>query len=553
MSDLDEELRPSSRERMNRARGLRSGTLRWAWATLTSMRTALLLLLLLGVAAIPGSLLPQRPVNPFDVAQYVVENPTAAEWLDRFGFFDVFGSAWFAAIYLLLFISLIGCIIPRCRVYFDALRAEPGALPRRLSRFPGHAGGTTAASGTEVLDEAEKYLRSTGYRVRREDAGLSAEKGYVREAGNLVFHLSLIAVLVGLAWGSLFGYRGTAIVVEGQAFSNTLTQYDEFSAGIGFRPEYLAAFTVALDAFEAEFELGPVQRGAARMFRADVSVSRPGEAPQQKVLEVNAPLSIDGTDVHLLGHGYAPVVTVRDGNGDVAYAGPVVFLPADANFTSNGVIKAPDARPERLAFEGVFLPSAVIDDQGMRSVFPDVWNPQLFINVWAGQPKAETGAPENIFVLDTEGLTQLMSENGQPVRAGLEPGSSFDLPDGLGTISFDGLQRWTKLQVSTTPGGWFVLASVLLAIAGLSVSLTIRPRRLYVRVGAGSPTEVEVAGLDRVDGRVGLDKEVAALAAACGLPAGSPAGQPGRDWEPSGADATLTDDPASTDPSKEHE
>ena len=229
--DLEPEAEPTGRQLMNRARGLRWGTLRWGWATLTSMRTALLLLLLLGLAAIPGSLLPQRPTNPFGVAQYLADNPDTGAWLDRLGLFDVFGSAWFAAVYLLLFVSLIGCIIPRCRVYFDALRAEPGVLPRRLSRFPDHAAGSVTVGRAEVLDAGTAHLRRAGYRVRREADGLSAEKGYLREAGNLVFHLSLIAVLAGLAWGSVFSYRGTAIVVEGQAFSNTLTQYDEFTAG----------------------------------------------------------------------------------------------------------------------------------------------------------------------------------------------------------------------------------------------------------------------------------------------------------------------------------
>ncbi len=528
---------------MNRARGLRFGTLRWAWATLTSMRTALFLLLLLGLAAIPGSLLPQRPSNPFGVAQYLQDNPGSGPWLDRLGLFDVFGSAWFSAVYLLLFVSLIGCIIPRCRVYFEALRAEPGVLPRRLSRFPDHLAGTSAGPAPQVLDAAAGHLQKAGYRVRREAAGISAEKGYLREAGNLVFHLSLIAVLAGLAWGSVFSYRGTAIVVEGQAFSNTLTQYDEFTAGIGFRPEHLTPLTLGLDSFEVRFETGPVQRGAARMFRAHVRVSRPGEPATRQVLEVNSPLSVDGTDIHLLGHGYAPVVTVRDGNGEVAFSGPVVFLPADANFTSNGVIKAPDARPERLAFEGIFLPSAVVDEDGMRSVFPDAWNPQLLVNVWAGPPRVETGAPENIYVLDREGLTQLIRPDGEPVRAGLEPQASYDLPDGKGSISFDGLRRWTKLQISTTPGGWFVLASVLAAIAGLSISLTVRPRRLYLRVTGEAQTTVEVAGLDRVDGRPGLPEAVAALATAAGVKTGDHPEATGAGEPDPEADGTLTDDP----------
>ncbi len=542
----------SGRERMNRARGLRSGTLHWAWATLTSMRTALALLLLLGIAAIPGSLLPQRPTNAFGVASYLTDHPDIGPWLDRLGFFDVFGSVWFSAIYLLLFISLIGCIIPRCAVYYRALRAEPGPVPGRLARFPGYRRGVVEQPASDVLAAAEAHLRAARYRVRVDSGTVSAERGYAREAGNLVFHLALVAVLIGLAIGSLFGYRGTAIVVEGQAFSDTLTQFDDFSAGVAFAPSHLPAFTVGLDSFEVQFETGPVQTGAARLFRAHVTVSEPGRPSQQRVLEVNAPLSIGGADVHLLGHGYAPVVTVRDANGDVAYSGPVVFLPADGNFLSNGVIKAPDARPERLYFESVFLPTAVVDSQGMRSVFPDALRPQLLVNVWAGPPKTETGAPENVYVLDKTGLTQLKRADGQPVRASLEPGTSFDLPDGKGSVTFDGLRRWTKLQISSSPGGWAVLGSVLAAIAGLTVSLLLRPRRLFVRVRRrdDASTVVEVAGLDRVDGRPGLPEAVANLATSCGLPLvtaasdGDPVATGGPEgFEPGVAEGTLAPDP----------
>lgn len=521
---------PAGRERMNRAGGVPSGTLRWAWATLTSMRTALLLLLLLGVAAIPGSILPQRPVNPFGVSDYLKANPAVGPWLDRLGFFDVFGSVWFAAIYLLLFISLVGCIIPRCVAYAQALQAQPSAVPRRLARFPEHSEGAVPRPSAEVLDAGERHLRQAGYRVAREERGLSAERGYAREAGNLIFHLSLVVLLSGLAWGSLFSFRGTAIVVEGQAFSNTLTQYDEFHSGVGFSANQLVPFTVALDDFEVQFETGPTQRGAARLFRAHVTVVRPGQAGAAKLLEVNAPLAIDDTSVHLLGHGYAPVVTVRDGNGDVAFSGPVVFLPQDSNFTSHGVIKAPDARPERLAFEAVFLPSAVADPvNGLTSVFPDAWNPQLLLNAWAGQPKPETGAPENLYVLNTAGLTQLTKLNGDPLRSGLEIGTTFTLPDGRGSVTFDGLRRWTKLQVSATPGGWVVLGSVLVGILGITVSLLVRPRRLFLRVSDSELTVVEVAGVDRVDGRPGLGEAVTRLARAVGL---EPA-------EPSDGEATL--------------
>jgi len=61
------------------------------------------------VAAIPGSVLPQRAVNPENVAKYFTKHPQLAPFLDRFGGFDVFASVWFASIYLLLFTSLVGC------------------------------------------------------------------------------------------------------------------------------------------------------------------------------------------------------------------------------------------------------------------------------------------------------------------------------------------------------------------------------------------------------------------------------------------------------------
>jgi len=109
---------------------MRSARAFWRW--LTSMRTALILLLLLAVAAIPGSVWPQRNLNPEKVTAYLVEHPQSGPWLERLWFFDVYASPWFSAIYLLLFISLIGCVVPRLSVYVKGLRARPPKPPRNL-------------------------------------------------------------------------------------------------------------------------------------------------------------------------------------------------------------------------------------------------------------------------------------------------------------------------------------------------------------------------------------------------------------------------------------
>src|SRR5215207_10813176 len=129
----------------NRAVSRLLAPIRNTWRTLTSMGTALVLLFLLALGAIPGALLPQRSLNEFKVEQYIAEHPTIGPWLDRLQAFEVFSSFWFTAIYALLFISLVGCLTPRLAEHVRSMRATPVAAPRNLARLPKHQ--TLVAAG----------------------------------------------------------------------------------------------------------------------------------------------------------------------------------------------------------------------------------------------------------------------------------------------------------------------------------------------------------------------------------------------------------------------
>jgi len=477
------------------------------------MRTALLLLLLLALAAVPGSLVPQSAVDPLAVASFVDRHPELAPWFDRLGMFAVYSSPWFSAVYLLLMVSLVGCIIPRTAVYARALRARPPAAPRNFERLPASASYVTDLPVNEVLDRGRRVLRAQHYRVDVDDGSVRAQRGYLREAGNLLFHICLVVVLVGVAVGSLLGYRGGVIVAEGEGFSNTLSQYDEFSAGALFDVADLPGFTLRLDSFLAEFQTGGPQRGAPREFRASGTYTpEPGAAEQPFRIEVNHPLEIEGTSIFLVGQGYAPVITVRDGQGDIAFSGPVPFLPADPSYTSNGVVKVTGAQPEQLGFEGFFLPTAVFDADGAPvSAFPDAANPVLGLFAFHGDLGLDEGEPQSVYVLDRAELTQFVEADGKPLRLLLQPGARARLPDGMGSISFDDLRQFARLQISASPGKEVPLLAGVLAIAGLVMSLTIRPRRAWVRARReDGRTVVEVARLDRVSG-ADLGSDVAAL------------------------------------------
>lgn len=486
--------------------------LRILWRQLTSMRTALVLLFALAVAAVPGSLLPQRGVAPIRVKDFLAAHPRLGPVYDSLGLFAVYTSAWFSAIYLLLLVSLIGCILPRLASYTRALRSPPPKTPRNLVRLPVYAAADLAEEDHTVLDRAADQLRRHRYRIRRDGDAVAAERGYLREAGNLVFHLSVVALLLGVTLNALLQFRGNVVVVAGQGFSNNLTQYDDVTAGAWFSEARMPPFSVTVDRFDAAFEKGPVQRGAARLFRAELQVAdQPGAALRPVRLEVNRPLIVADTKVHLIGHGYAPRVTVTDGSGQVAFSGPVVFLPQDGNFTSAGVIKAPDARPDRLAFQAIFVPTSAVG-QPPRSLFPDALVPALYLNAFAGPPQIETGIPENVYALDQAGLTQLRNADATAVAVRMEPGQSFTLPDGKGSIRFDGWTRWVKLQVSSTPGLPLVIGAIIAAIAGLWLSLFVRPRRVWVRmVAVGDVPRLEIGALDRAGARPGLAADVKQL------------------------------------------
>ena len=499
------------------------GWLRWAWRQLTSMRVALLLLMLLAVAAVPGSVLPQRPQDPARVAEYLADHPTTGQWLDRVGAFDVYASVWFSAIYLLLFVSLVGCIVPRTRAHLGALRARPPRTPRRFDRFPARTGFTTASSPAEVGDAAAAALRGrhrflprfrVDVRPEGDGVAVAAERGYLRESGNLVFHLALVGLLVSVGTGSFLHYRGQAIVLEGRGFANAVVDYDTFESGSGFDPSSLVPFSLTLDAFTSQFDPETL---ASRYFRADVTVREPDGTERADSIRVNHPLEAGGAKVYLQGNGYAPELTVRDSAGQVAFSGAVPFLPEDEVYTSRGVVKVPDVSTgPQIGMIGYLLPTAVEAAPGLwSSSDPQPLDPLLVLTVYAGDLGLDDGIPQNVYQLDEAGLEQAVDDAGDPVTLYVRPGETVELPDGLGELTYTATPRFVALDLRHDPTLPFVLVFSLLALTGLAVSLFTPRRRVWLRAAPGPDgrTVVDAAALARGDD-IGLQGELDAVVAA---------------------------------------
>lgn len=502
----------------DRVRPGRGAAVRRSWRQLTSMRTALLLLFLLAVAAVPGSVLPQRGLNPLLVADYFRAHPRLSPWLDRLSLFDVFGAPWFAAIYLLLFISLIGCLLARIRLHGKALLGQPPAVPRHLNRLAHSASHELDTTPEEAAAAIRRLLRRGRWRVVARDepdgtVGVSAEKGYLRETGNLLFHLALVALLTGIAAGALFGWSATILLSEGAGFCDSVNQYDSFQQGRLVGSSGLPPLCVQLDSFTAAYQADTSQ---PRDFLARIRFGNGNGNPAKPyALRVNHPLRRDGLRLYLLGHGFTPLLTVRDGSGQT-FRMRAPFLPNDANLSSTGAVKLPDARPRQIGIDGSFVPTLdPTDPYGIRSLSARPFNPALGMRIYEGDLGLDTGAPQSVYSLDPgqiagKRLSLTRLADGQPARVLLRPGQFVRLHDGT-TVRFDGYAQWANLRVAHDPGQLLVLAAATAMVAGLLLSLTVRRRRIWFRCsppaasahdGAASAnphTVVTVGGLTRHD------------------------------------------------------
>ncbi|MFG3048896.1 cytochrome c biogenesis protein ResB [Streptomyces sp. NPDC048241] len=495
------------------------GWARWFWRQLTSMRVALLLLLLLSLGAIPGSLIPQTGADASKVEAFRAAHTTIAPVYDKLGLFHVYSSVWFSAIYILLFVSLIGCIVPRTWQFIGQLRGRPPGAPRRLDRLPAYTTWRTTADPEQVRADALALLKKRRFRAHTAGDAVAAEKGYLRELGNLAFHIALIVLLVAFASGQLFKSDGTKLVVEGDGFSNALPMYDDFKSGSLFHNDDLVPFSFDLKDFKGTYEVSGPNRGTPRTFEAKIDYSEGAYGKSRsKLVQVNQPLKIDDAKVYLVSHGYAPVITVRDGKGKVVYEDAVPLLPLDGNVTSQGVVKVMDGYhdakgvKEQLGIRAFFLPTYG-GGANVLSQFPALLNPVLNLEPYHGDLGVDA-MPQSVYQLDKKHMKGFKDAQGKQLRVNLRPGQTMKLPDGAGTVTFGkDVKEWAGFQIVQEPGGVWALGGAVVAIFGLAASLFIQRRRVWVRAvtGADGVTVVEMGGLGRSESAK-LPEELGALA-----------------------------------------
>lgn len=448
------------------------------WRRFRTMKTAIILLFVLAATASIGSLIPQRPVNELAVFRWKAEHPAWAGLAEHAGLFDVYGSAWFTAIYVLLMVSLAGCLLPRYRAFYRAVRSRP--KPRTaLSGLENFRHGVTSLDPDDALAGATRVLRRRRYRLVRENGTIAGEKGHVREGGSLVFHTAFFVLIVGIALARGFGFTGQAAIIEGDQFTDTRVAYDSIQAGRFFGDRF-RGFSVQLNRFDVSWH----PNGVPKDFVSDVTILEGDRVVRGERIRVNEPVSYRGVALYQLAWGWAPRIEVLR-NGKVLSDANVIFLQDQQTQNWHGVLKIPSLKPQ-LGLELYFFNDLRLDDADVPfNASPYPRRPFVFFQEYRGD--LGLTVPQSVYKLDKTRLAQ--GKVGAIPMNGSQP-----LGDGI-EIRLTGLKKYSVLQMTGNPGAWVLFAAAVLILVGLIPALYSSRRRVWVHaISTGAAVRIEVAG-----------------------------------------------------------
>lgn len=486
---------------------------RMGWRWLTRMRTALWMLLWLGVLTAVATVVPQAPNVPSTVEAWLAgeQGPGVAvsEVLLAVGAFDVYGAPIFLALLLALFLSLTACLIPRIRAWVRLVRhSRPPLLRAGSGDF--ETTFTTPHRPDAVLDAAGEVLGARRFgiarwRLRRSAGGedgapaqVAAETGlWSREGGSLTFHLSFYVLLAAILFGQLLTFEGQRGVVEGEpGFTDAAVSYWTYAPGRWFGEDEHTGWRLDLDAFDVDWVRDPLAPGAGQptLFRSDVTITRADGTSFPATVEGNRPLTVDGRKIHQLDWGYAARVIVRE-DGRVVH--DAFATTEDRTGFFAGAVKAPAATPD-VGLELFLYPFAPEGEDGPRLTgAPWAEAPILLVTQWRGD--LQLGLTQQfINELDVDALELggigWLRPGDTLTFAGADAGGAVG---GDIEVEFAELRRWVGFQVSYRPQlPWLLVAGGLLSI-GLITALYAYRRRLWVVVddaAAEGRTLVRVVG-----------------------------------------------------------
>lgn len=457
------------------------GPLEALWVFFSSMKTAIVLLLILAAASIAGTIIQQNQPDDFYIRTY---GQSLYSILKTLGLTDVYHSIWFMLLMGLVGVNLAVCSINRFGIAWRrTFRPEVAAEPDRIMRMARSEKIACKDKAGLAASKIEAALRERSYCVVKENVGekiaLYAAKGRLSIWGPYLTHLSILVIFAGAALGGLMGFEGYVTIPEGGRVSAYYPNNSEKPKDLGF--------SVAL----VKFKITHDQHRNPTGYKSDLIVYDNGKQVARKVIDVNRPLSYEGISFYQSGYGLSHLVLrITAPSGKFERLSFALGSRETEHGTIYGIIddqawKLARFGDKKLAvFVHDIVPDYVSDDRLSASMLP--LNPAARVYVNDRFPEYKG--------LDAWKPLGWLAESQSAKHNNYE-------------VTVEKFVRYTGLQVAANPALPIVYAGFGLMLVGVFVSFYINHRIIRVivepadegsvaTVGARSRAESDIFGGD---------------------------------------------------------
>jgi len=433
------------------------------WHLLTSMRVAMVLMILLAALCVIGSLVIQMTAeqssNDALRADFLsMVRPRFGGWtnvMDTLGLFNIFNSVVFITLVTALMISITACSIHRVPgAWRTATKPRVDVGPGFFEHAPQRESIVVHASSAEALDRVQGVLKKRHYRTLIADDGtvhLYADRFRFMAFASLAGHVALLLILVGAIIGGRVGYRNQYFPVAEGTTVPTGTEAGLQLQLIDFTDSYYST------------------TGAPKDYTSQVVLLKDGQQVAAQTIRVNEPMTYNGATYYQRSFGPAVAVTVKDASGNVVFGEgvPLDRAAPDGSDRAAGVVQLPSG--EMLAVTGTDGTTDTVIQPG-----------QVQVALYGSSASAATDA--KIF------------DQGKPQALGAY------------TVTFDREAKYTVLSISRDPGQYLVWLGALMLFAGFTLVFLLPQRRVWARISSrGAGSVLSVASLGRRDAALGTD------------------------------------------------
>ena len=443
------------------------------WQFFSSIRLTIVLLIILALASILGTLIPQQE-GAMEFARRL--HPELLRIFRSLDLFDMYHSIWFRLLLGCLTLNLVVCSIDRFPATWKLFRVLP--RPDRTKPFENLPPEQSFMIQGETEEQASRVGRFLSRRynvIHRKQVDdkqfIYCEKGRHSIFGVYLVHLSVLIIIIGGLVGSFFGFEAYVNIKEGE-------KVDTVNLRRGMGPLKLG-FEVQCEKFTVDF----YKNGTPREYRSELTFSTDGRIVKKTSVLVNHPAVFRGVTFYQANYGTVPGKKIRlriSGQGPEHEITSTVIEPGNPVRLPNneGNFQVAEVNENLMGLMGPAVLISIRPDQGKETRFWVFQNPEKVRKRFPG----------------------LMERSPKLNPSAFRPYTFFVEP----------LEKkyYTGLQVNKDPGVHFVWVGCLLMVAGFFVTFFTSHKRIWVRMSSEKPgIRVSIAGTTNKN-PVGLQREL---------------------------------------------